>query len=307
MLTGGSAQALDHLCTLYTRPGDTALVEAPTYHETLKLFRDHHLNLVQIPIDRDGLQPDALAVRLRELEQAGKQARFLYIIPSFQNPSGITLAAARRPAILELARQYGFFIIEDDVYRDLAYSESAPASFFGHDPGDHTVRIGSFSKILAPGVRLGWLLASARRIECMVESGLRQMGGGANTLMAHIVANYCRSGLLEEHLAVSRKLYAQRRDTMLAALAEHMPRNVRWTKPSGGFFVWLSLPSPLTAVSIVEASEKAGLLIPPGDAFFAEEPTGQHLRLSFSYVTPDKIQSGVATLGQIVRGAAQLG
>ncbi|MGC9334787.1 MAG: PLP-dependent aminotransferase family protein [Anaerolineae bacterium] len=309
MLTGGSAQALDHLCTLFTRPGDIVLVEAPTYHETLKLFRDHSLDPRQVPTDNSGLIVEALAGRLQALAHRGERARLLYTIPSFQNPSGITLAGDRRGPLWELAERYDLLVVEDDVYRDLAYEGQAPASFYALDqrqPGwqggaGRVLRIGSFSKILAPGVRMGWLLGPTGLIERLVDSGLRNMGGGVNPWMANILATYCRDGLLEPHIEQLRRLYAERRDAMLEALAAHMPAGVDWTRPGGGFFVWVSLPADCPAATVVAHARERGLLIPGGDPFFAEAPTGHFLRLAFSYVTPEKIREGIEILGQVLR------
>jgi 2-aminoadipate transaminase len=310
MLSGGSAQALDHLCTLFTKPGDIVLVEAPTYHETLQLFRDHRLQPLQIPTDDDGLLVEALARGLEALARRGERARLLYTIPNFQNPSGITLAADRRQPVLELAERYDLLVLEDDVYRDLAYGGDVPPSLFAldvresqsNDGGRRVLRIGSFSKILSPGVRLGWLLGPPGLVERLVGSGLRCMGGGVNPLVANILAAYCQKGLLEPHISGLCRVYRERRDAMLAALEAHMPADVTWTRPGGGFFVWLTLPEPLRAPEIAARARKAKLLIPVGDPFFAQEPTGQHLRLAFSYVTPEKIRDGTETLAQVLRG-----
>ncbi|MCL7455230.1 MAG: PLP-dependent aminotransferase family protein, partial [Anaerolineae bacterium] len=218
MLSGGSSQAIDHLCTLFTRPGDIVLVEAPTYHETLQLFRDHGLDPRQLPTDGGGLIIEALEGRLQALARRGQRARLLYAIPNFQNPSGITLADDRRGPLLELAQRYDLLLVEDDVYRDLAYEGQVPASLFALDqrqPGwedgmGRVLRIGSFSKILAPGVRMGWLLGPPGLIERLIGSGLRTMGGGVNPFMANVLATYCRAGLLEPHIEQLRRLYAER-------------------------------------------------------------------------------------------------
>jgi 2-aminoadipate transaminase len=301
MLTGGSTQALSHLCTLFCKPGDIVLVEAPTYHETIQLFRDHGLLPLQIRTDKDGLQVEALAHRLQTLARRGERARLLYIIPNFQNPSGITLAADRRQAVLDLAERSDLLVVEDDVYRDLPYEGKVPPSLFELDGGRRVLRIGSFSKILAPGVRMGWLMGPEGLIQRLIGSGLRCMGGGANPLMAHILAAYCQEGLLATHIRHLRQVYAERRDAMLATLATHMPDGVDWTRPSGGFFVWMSLPDPLRAADVAARASEAKLLVPVGDPFFAEAPTGQYLRLAFSFVSPDKIETGIKALAQVLR------
>lgn len=303
-LTGGSAQTLDHLCTLFTRPGDIVLVEAPTYYETLKIFRDHDLRPIQVPTDHDGLQIEALASRLEALARSGERTSLLYIIPNFQNPSGITLAADRRQSVLDLARRFGFLVVEDDVYRDLAWAAKVPPSLFALDNGQQVLRIGSFSKILAPALRMGWLIGSPSHIERLVGSGLRRMGGGANPLIASVLATYCQQGLLEPHIDRVCKVYQQRRDIMLAALETHMPTNVQWTRPGGGYFVWLTLPEPLRAAQVADRAEEVGIMLLVGDPFFAETPTGQHLRLAFSYVVPDKIRVGIEKLGQVLRAVS---
>jgi 2-aminoadipate transaminase len=300
MLAGGSSQALDHLCTLFTKPGDIVLVEAPTYHETLQLFRDHGLHPLQVPTDADGLQVDALADRLEALAQRGERARLLYTIPNYQNPSGITLAADRRPAVLDLAQRFDLLIVEDDVYRDLAYGESPPPSLYALDGSRRVLRIGSFSKILAPAVRLGWIMGPEGLIARLIGSGLRCMGGGANPLVANILSTYCQQGHLEPHIENLRLVYRERRDAMLQALARAMPEGVSWTKPGGGFFIWLRLPPPLRAEEVVKAARESELMIPVGDPFFAKAPTGQYLRLAFSYVAPSDIELGILKLAQVL-------
>jgi 2-aminoadipate transaminase len=310
MLTGGSAQTVDHLCTLFTRPGDLVLVGAPTYHETVQLFRDHGLQPLQIPTDDGGWHIEALADRLEAVARRGETARLLYVIPNFQNPSGITLAADRRRPLLELAQRYNLLVVEDDVYRDLVYEGEVPTSLFALDAGaphrggvTRVLRIGSFSKILAPGLRMGWLLGPVGLIERLTHSGLRCMGGGANPLIANVLATYCLKGLLEPHIAHLRRVYRQRRDTALAALQAHMPDSVCWTRPGGGFFIWLTLPEPLRAAKVAQQARGVSLMIPVGDPFFAEAPTGQHLRLAFSYVTQERIEEGIKALAQVLRAA----
>jgi 2-aminoadipate transaminase len=312
MLCGGSSQALDHICTLFTKPGDEVLVEAPTYHESIQLLRDHGLRPLQIPMDNGGLQIEALAERLEELDRrrvrtsAGPRDRalLLYVIPNFQNPSGITLHTERRRPLLALAERHNLLVIEDDVYRDMAYEGAVPPSLFALDGGRRVLRIGSFSKILAPGVRLGWLMGPESHIRRLVGSGLRCMGGGANPLVANTLAEYCRQRRLDRHITHLCEVYRERRDAMLTALENHMPPGVFWTRPAGGYFVWLSMPEPLRAIEVAERARQAKLLIPVGDPFFAETPTGQYLRLAFSYVSPDKIREGIATLEKVLRAGS---
>jgi 2-aminoadipate transaminase len=304
VLTGGSTQALDHVCTLFSEPGDRVLVEAPTYHETLQVFRDHGLSPSQVATDSQGVQIEDLSAILAAQAEKGERVRFLYTIPSFQNPSGVTLATDRRLAMLDLAERYDLLILEDDVYRDLVYDGDVPASLFELDRGRRVLRIGSFSKILAPAVRLGWMMGAPSYIERVVNSGLRCMGGGANPLVANILASYCQQGLLESHIEHLREIYRERRDVTVRCLESVMPSSVRWTRPRGGFFVWLGLPDQLSAADVVDRAKAEGLWLLAGDSFFAERATGQHLRLAFSYVTPQKIREGIEILGRVVRSFA---
>jgi len=301
-ITAGCAGALDAIARLFTQPGDAILVEAPTYSDTLHLFRDHHLRLFQVPMDEEGLIPEATAQRLEELHRAGERLRFLYTIANFQNPTGVTLSLERRKQLIDLARAHDVRIIEDDVYRDLCYEGEVPPSLFALDESHETViRVGSFSKILAPGLRLGWVTAAPQIIERMTNCGLRSMGGGTNPFASHVVAAFCTRGLLEPHIAHLREIYRARRDATLAALARSMPSGVTWTHPRGGFFVWLTLPVPLLARQVIAAAEQRGVTCLPGDLFFTESGGERNLRLAFSYLSPPDITQGIAALGDAIR------
>jgi len=301
MLSGGASQALDHLCTVFTRSSDIVLVEAPTYLDSIHLFRNHGLDVLQIQTDDEGLILEELVARLEELKRKGKKPRFLYTIPTFQNPSGITLSENRRRAIINLAQESDFFIVEDDVYYDLAYTDLKVIPLFLLDNGERVLRLGSFSKIISPGLRLGWTIGPEQLIDKLINSGLRHMGGGANPLVANAVSHYCQQGFLEPHIASVLSIYKERRDIMLKSLDSHMPKGVSWTRPQGGFFIWMTLPEPLSSRDVVERGKSEGVYFFGGNPFFAEDETGQHLRLSFSYVQPKKIQEGIDRLGQILK------
>ena len=300
IITGGASQAIDHICTLFTQSGDIVLTETPSYSETLQLFRDHGLRLLQIPTDEGGLQVEALRKRLEHLVQCGEHPRMLYVVPCYQNPTGITLVADRREAVLELADRYDLLVVEDDVYRDLAFDSPPPPSLYALDEHSRVLRVGSVSKLLSPALRLGWAMGPPKLIDRMIGSGLRCMGGGANPLTANAVATYCQHGLLEPHIEQLRRVYRARRDSMLKALETHMPDDVHWTRPNGGFFVWLSLPRPFRAIEVIKRTQQAGVMALAGDPFFAERPTGQFLRLAFSYVTHTKIAEGIETLADVL-------
>jgi 2-aminoadipate transaminase len=301
MIVAGSTHAVDMIARLYAGHDGAVLVEAPTYHDALHVLRDHGVDLRPVPIDDDGLIVEALAEQLAALQREGKPPRLLYTIPNFQNPSGVTLTAARRAAILNLAREHGFLIVEDDVYCNLAFEGEAPTSLYALAGGQGVLRIGSFSKIMAAGLRLGWLIAAPDQIERCVACGAMQMGGGANPLVAHIVAEYCRAGHLAPHVAQLRHVYRRRRDIALRALERHMPHGVTWTHPRGGFFVWLTLPEGMSVGPLREVAGERGVLFVPGTGFFARGGGERNLRLAFSFVPPDDIERGIEIMGQAIR------
>jgi 2-aminoadipate transaminase len=252
-------------------------------------------------MDDDGLIVEALTAQLAALQREGKPPRLLYTIPNFQNPSGVTLTTARRETILKLAREHGFLIVEDDVYRDLAFEGEVPPSFYALAEGQGVLRIGSFSKIMAAGLRLGWLVAAPEYIGQFTNCGAMQMGGGANPFVGHIVAEYCQAGHLEPHVAQLRQVYRRRRDVALAALERHMPPGVAWTHPCGGFFIWLTLPEGVSVEPLREVARQRRVLFVPGTSFFAAGGGERNLRLAFSFVPPDDIERGIQILAQSIR------
>jgi len=303
-ITAGAAQGLDLICRLWARPGDAVLVEAPSYHEAIATLRDYPVRLVAVPLDEEGLVVEALAERLRRLRAEGAHVAFLYTIPTFQNPSGVTMSMARRQALTALARAEKLWIVEDDVYRDLCYEGTVPPSLFELAGGEGVLRLGSFSKTLAPGLRLGWVLAEPEAVARLTSSGLRRSAGGANPFTAYIVAEFCRAGHLEPHVARLVARYRARRDAMLDALAATMPPGVTWTRPRGGFFVWLTLPEPLTAREVLAAAEARGITFPLGELFFVEGGGERNIRLPFSYISPADIARGMDILGQAIRAVS---
>lgn len=301
MLVAGSTHAVDMLTRLFARPGGVVLVEAPSYADALHIFRDHQVELYSIPMDNDGLLPGTLEEQLVRLDARGTPVSMLYTVPNFHSPTGRTLSTERRLQVIELARRYGFLIVEDDVYRDLSFGDSVPPSFYALARGEQVASIGSFSKTLAPGLRLGWLLASREIIERCVECGTSQMGGGANPFAAQIVTEYCRRGFWETHLARLQSVYRMRRDTALAALEQWMPPDVAWTRPGGGFFLWLTLPQQISAPDVKHLAHQQGVEIAAGSGFFVNPSDGQHhLRLAYSYAAPDDLTRGIQILAQVI-------
>ncbi len=300
-ITSGSTNAVDMIARLYTQAGDAVIVEAPSYVDSLHVFRDHGVKLYSVPIDDKGILPTELEKLLKQLTSEGNKARLLYTIPNFHNPTGITTNEQRRIQVVELGRQYELLIVEDDVYRDLAFEAAIPPSYLALAHGENVMQIGSVSKTIAPGLRVGWISASAEMIQRFVDCGTTQMGGGANPLAAQIVAEYCQSGYWDSHLADICSLYQRRRDTMLAALERYMPAGVHWTQPTGGFFVWLALPTKLEATVIKEEAGKRGVLVAAGEGFFVNPDDGKHnLRLTYSFASLNDIETAVRILAEVV-------
>lgn len=304
VVTGGVSQALDLLCTILTRPGDAILVQAPTYHLALRIFRDHGLDLVPVPGDDAGLRPDALVEAVATLRRVGRAPRFLYLVPTFANPSSLTLDADRRAAIVAFAQEAGLLVLEDDVYHDLWYDAPPPASLYALAPAGPVVRLGSFSKVLAPGLRLGWLAASPEIAQRFTGSGMVDSGGGVNHFTAHVVAAYLAHGWLDEHLEVLREAYQGRRAALLAALEKELPPGCRWTTPGGGIFVWLRLPPGCDGRALLPAAEAAGVSYLPGTQFYAGGGGEPFCRLAFSLLAPEEMARGIARLATVLGASA---
>ncbi|MDE2855374.1 MAG: PLP-dependent aminotransferase family protein [Chloroflexota bacterium] len=301
MIIGGSTGGLGMITQHLTRPGDVVLVDAPSYRDALHIFRDYRLEICSAPIDDEGLVISDLARKLQQLAAAGKAPRFYYVAPNFQNPSGITMSRERRLAVIDLSREFGFAIVEDDVYNDIRFGGALPPSFYHLAGGEHVLRLGSFSKTLAPGLRIGWLVAPADWIARFVDSGMLRMGGGANPFTAAVVADYCRSGAWEGHVEWLRGQYRRRRDVALAALDASMPSGLHWTRPEGGYFIWLRLPPSVHVDDLEGRAQARNIYFASGKGFYVNPEAGaHHLRLSFSYVPPAELQAGIEILGGLI-------
>ncbi|MDE2819292.1 MAG: PLP-dependent aminotransferase family protein [Chloroflexota bacterium] len=302
MIIGGSTWGVEMITHHLTGPGDTILVDAPSYRDALHIFRDAKLDLQSISIDAGGLIVDEMDRRLRDLASRQRPPKFYYVVPNFQNPTGITLSRERRQAVVDLSQKYGFAIVEDDVYRDIRFIDDLPPSFYALSGGEKVLRLGTFSKTLAPGLRIGWLIASAETVKRFVNSGMLRMGGGANPFTAAIVADFCSSGRWEGHVAWLRDQYKLRRDCALEALDAAMPHSVQWTKPEGGYFIWLQLPANVTVDELEREAKAHHVYFASGKDFFVHPEDGaHHLRLSFSYVPLEDLKSGIAILGRVIK------
>lgn len=300
-ITAGNSDAIDQICTLFTQAGDVVLVESPSYHLALRIMRDHPLRLVPVATDGHGLQVELLAQTVRDLQRAGSSVRMLYTVPTFHNPTGVSLSAERRQALVQLAQQAGFFIVEDDVYRELHYDAPAPPALWTMAPRGTVLRLGSFAKSLAPGLRLGWLNGSAQQVRRLVDGGLRDSGGGVNHLTAMVAGELCTTGGFDLNVQRFRHAYRERRNALLAALSEHMPAGCSWLVPAGGFFVWVTLPADLDATALLPHAEAAGMAFIPGANFHLDGRGSNTLRLAFSLYPAAELAQAAQRLGQAVR------
>jgi 2-aminoadipate transaminase len=312
LITSGSQQALDLIGRLFLNPGDKVLTESPTYLGAIQAFNSYQARCVTVPIDDDGLQVDRLEQALR----AG--AKFMYVLPNFQNPAGVTLSLERRRALVEIASHYGIPIVEDDPYGQLRYEgEHLPplvkvdADFHGCANGERAFRggvlyLGTLSKTLAPGLRLGWVVAPEEVIARLVQAkqAVDLHTGTFVQMLAHETA---RGGFLDRHVRRIRAVYGERRNAMLAALDRHFPPGVRWTAPQGGLFLWVTLPRGTSASALLAEALKSKVAYVPGTSFFPNGGGDECFRLNFSYCGPDVIDEGIRRLGGVVRRGVQAG
>ncbi len=304
-ITGGISHALDQLVTLCTQPGDVVLVESPTYHLAMRILRDRPLKLVAVPGDEHGPQPNALAERIADLKRRGERPRLLYAVPTFNNPTGLCWRDDVRAAMVALAKREGILIVEDDAYRELAYDGAAPTSLWSIAPSGVVARLGSFSKSLAPGMRVGWITAGRDLIARIASSGLLDSGGGPNQFAAMVVAAYCEDGEFDPQVARFREAYRARRNALVQALKAQLPAGCTVHGPAGGFFVWVTLPGA-SAQRLLPMAERMGVSFMPGHKFFCDGRDGDDsLRLAFTLYPPEQLEEAAERLGQAIRACAQ--
>jgi 2-aminoadipate transaminase len=297
IVTSGGMECLALACSALLDPGDTVAVEGPTYLGALMAFRGAEAEVVEIPMDEDGLVVDALAERLED----GLRPKFLYVIPEYQNPTGRTLPLERREALVELCRRHGVLILEDVAYRELAWGADPLPTLWSLAP-DAVVQAGTFSKVFFPGVRLGWA-AGPDEVVAQLAAAKANTDQCAGALGQRMVEEYGRGGHFETHLPRARELYASHWRALDGALREHMPSGVRWTEPTGGFLTWLELPSGLDAMALRDAALEAGVAYVPGAPFYASEAGARELRLSFSALGEAELAEAGRRLASVIRSA----
>ena len=304
VVTVGSQQAVDLVTRVFCDPGDVVICEAPSYVGALGVFKAYQCEVVHAEMDADGLVPEALRQAIASVKAAGKTLKFLYTIPNFHNPAGVTLAAGRRAEILEICRAEELLILEDNPYGLLGF-DGEPLRALRADEAEGVIYLGSFSKTFAPGFRVGWALAPHVVREKLVlaqESATLCPPQFSQMAVSAYLSNHDWQGQIKQF----REMYRERRDAMVEALHDMMPAACRWNVPDGGFYVWLSLPPGIDAKAMLPRAVTARVAYVPGTAFFADGFGSGAMRLSFCYPTPERIREGVRRLAGVIEAEMEL-
>jgi len=295
LATTGASSALDLLCTLFTQPGDTIMVEEPTYFLALGIFADHHLKVHAIPLDGEGLDVDVMEKLLPEVKP-----KFVYTIPTFHNPASTTLSAKRREKLVNLAQEYDFLVIADEVYHFLAYNEVPPQPFaMFTNQVEQVISINSFSKILAPGLRLGWIQAHPKMISRLLKCGLLESGGGLNPFTSAIVSYLIESGDLAENIRILQNTFRLRLEAMASALDLYLPE-AKYLQPQGGYYFWVRMPEKDT-LQMRKLIRQKSVDFRPGSLFSSQKGLNDYIRLSISYHEPEQIEEGIQLIAKSIR------
>lgn len=302
IVTAGSQQGLDLVARIFLDQDDIAFVELPSYIGGLNAFACTRANLVGVLQDDEGMRTDLLEKELATLAAQGKRAKFIYTVPDFQNPSGVTMSLARRKHLLDLSYKYEVPVIEDSPYRDLRFTGSQLPSLLSLAKDNHVIMLGTFSKIFCPGLRLAWVAADQAWLERMIVAK-QSMDLSCPSYNQLLVAEYMKRGLLDGQIQRIRDLYGKKRGVMLAALERHMPRGVQWTKPEGGLFLWVRLPEQLNAKDLVPKAIERKVAYVAGSPFHCDGTGHNTMRLNFSFSSEEQINEGIRRLGETLTKA----
>lgn len=296
LVTNGGSQALSLIVDMLVEPGDALVSEAPTWMGAVVNFQAAGADVHTVPVDDQGTDVVNLEQTLSKLRMEGRRAKLLYVIPNFQNPMGVTMTLERRKRVLELAREYDVPIVEDDAYFDLRYSGETLPTLYTLDDSGHVMYMGTFSKIMAAGMRLGWVVARPEVISRLLAL---KAEGGTSPFGSHVATQFAASGTLVEHVAELRGIYLSRRDAMLAALEASMPEGTTWTTPDGGFFIWVRFPEQVDILKLAEGARARGVEICPGPTFYYHGEGQNEMRLSYSFADEEQIAKGIRLLGEV--------
>jgi 2-aminoadipate transaminase len=303
IITNGASAAIGLATRALIDEGDVVLVEAPSFPGALSVLKRAGARLVNLPMGAQGIDVEGTEGLLAEMWGRGVRPKILYTIPTFQNPTGLTIPEEGRKRLLELARRYEMVVIEDDPYRELYYDTDKgplPRTLFGMGTDGRVIRTSTFSKILTPGMRLGWAIAQPEMIQRML---LLKAEGGTVPFSQYVAVEYARGGVLTQHVGMLVGAYRAKRDAMVAACERYFPEEVAWTRPDGGFFVWAGLPTSVDAGRLAGLAREVGVDYLPGEACFAQPPAvaGTYVRLSFSLLGVGEIEDAIKRLGRVIR------
>ena len=299
IVTTGSQQALDLISRIFIDPGDVVLVEAPSYVGALGTFAQYQAAPVHVETDNNGMVPAALAEAIKSVRSAGRKIKFLYLIPNYQNPTGVMLSADRRTEILEICAREEIFIVEDNTYGLLGFDRPSPNAMRSQD-SENVIYLGSFSKTIASGLRVGWALVPQSIKDKLVIASESSILCPSNFTQLTI-STYLKEQPWRDQIASFVDLYRVRRDAMLESLEAHFPKEATWTKPGGGFYVWVTLPPEIDTKAMVPKAIVAKVAYVPGSAFYADGFGSWQMRLSYCHPTPERIREGVKALGAVVK------
>ena len=293
-ITGGSQQALDLAGRVFLDKGSVVICESPTYLGALQAFNAYNPQYITVDMDKEGMLVEQLEENIKKYKP-----RFIYVVSNFQNPSGITLTYERRKHLVKLAKEYYIPIIDDNPYGDLRYvGEDVPSlKSLG---GDLVIELGTCSKIVSPGLRIGWVAASTG-VMTMFERMKQGADLHTNTFAQYVLYEYIKEGNLDRHIQEIKAAYSERRDVMIEALKEHFPESVKWIEPEGGLFLWVELPQEVSATALLDEAVKQKVAYVPGKPFYPYEDKDNTLRLNFSNANPELIQEGIKRLGRVFR------
>jgi len=298
IVTTGSQQALDLISRIFIDPHDVVLVEAPSYVGALGTFQQYEADVVHVEMDADGMIPARLREAISATKALGKKIKFLYLIPNYQNPGGVTLPTVRRTEILDICREEKIFVVEDNPYGLLGFDGPSPDAMRAQD-SENVIYLGSFSKTIAPGFRVGWALVPQALKEKLVIAAESSILCPSNFAQLAI-SGYLADQPWREQIAEFCKLYKVRRDAMLESLKKYFPEGVTWTHPEGGFYFWVTLPEGIDTKALMPKAIAAKVAFVPGTAFYADGFGSRSMRLSYCYPTPERIREGVKALGAVV-------
>ena len=299
IVTTGGQQALDLVSKALIDPGDVIIAEGPTYPGAVPVFCSYEAETIQVPLDADGMRMDALRETLDALENAGRRPKFIYSIPTFQNPGGVTMSLERRRELVAIARERELLVLEDNPYGMLRFEGDPLPSLYALDGGDYVLYAGTFSKILSPGIRVGWLCAPPPVMEKVV-LGKQAADLCTSTLTQYFVGEFFGEGRWREYVADVARIYAGRRDAMLEALARFFPEEASWSTPEGGLFVWATLPDYINTTDLLAKALRENVAFVPGQAAFVDGRGSSSMRLNFSAQTEEEITEGVRRIGRVI-------